>query len=78
MRKSHVFQIEHRGKAVTLVDSYSDAASKVRELVDKGHPEDSYPLVHVWTSSVMFARGQEPDKSWVWREFLMVKHIYEN
>ena len=78
MRKNHVFQIEYAGKAVTLVDSYSDAASKVRELVGKGDPSYSYPLIHVWKSPIMFANGKRPDKSWVWREFLMVKHIYEN
>jgi len=78
MRKDFVFQIEYAGKSVKMMDNYRDVVTKVRELVSTGDLPDSHPFIHVWKSPVMFARGKAPDKSWVWREFLMVSHLYEN
>jgi len=73
MLYENVFLVEGAGGATFFCDNYHQAVKKIRELVANG---DEYPVVNVWWSDIHYEEGRKPSKSWGWREFLMVEHLY--
>ena len=76
MPYNHVFLIEDGDKPLFLADSYESACKKIREIVQDGDPQDSYPFIQVWKNIVYFEDGRRPSKGWTWREFFMMEHLY--
>lgn len=77
MPYNNVFLIEDGDKELGFYTSYDEAVSAIHKIVNDGDPKNAYPFVNVWKNIVYFEDGRRPSKGWIWREFLMVGHLYK-
>ena len=76
MPYNHVFLITDGDKPLGLYTSYDTAVSNIYKRVAEGDDRDAYPFVQVWKTLKHYEDGRPPMKGWLWREFLMVGHLY--
>jgi len=76
MPYKNVFLINTREGADSYHESYDSAVKRLHELVSADSDMDPSPFISVWKNYVQYEDGRRPSKSWCWREFLMVRHLY--